>query len=100
MFLLHLIKRKNKKHKIVKFFSKKYLKYTMNTKTEKNQLIVAYFYVSKTIQKEPAKAIRFILENRHYFKNISDYDIDLLKKERFLTDDDIDNVDIRDFKNY
>lgn len=69
---------------------------------ENAKLIVSQMYVAKNIGNNTAKTIKFIVENRKYFPDISDSTIKQLMDEKKLTQEDIDKekcVNIIDINN-
>ena len=57
----------------------------MNSKFEKTYL--AHFFVAKGISKNPAKIIKFMIDNVNYFPGVN---FDDLKKNLNVTDEDIE----------
>jgi hypothetical protein len=48
------------------------------------EFLISYFYVSKTLKKDPKKAIEYIEKNRAYFKFVTDEWLIQIKKEHGL----------------
>jgi hypothetical protein len=57
--------------------------------TKAARAIVCQLYVAKGLKRNPAKMIKFIRENREYF-NIPDYQLESIKKENNVTEEDIE----------
>lgn len=60
----------------------------MNTKGAR--VIAAQFYVAKNLNRNPAKTVQFIIDNRDYFPSIDDDEIEKLKKEHNLTEEELE----------
>lgn len=56
---------------------------------DKSKIIAVYLYVSKNLDKNPKKVIKFIKSNIKYFPTITNKEIDQLMIEYNLTSDDI-----------
>ncbi len=55
------------------------------------RIIAANLYIAKRLNVQPAKMIKFILCNREYFPDITDEKLEAIKKEKNITDENIDS---------
>lgn len=53
--------------------------------SRESKLIISYMYVSKNLKKDPKEAIRYIKQNKDLFKNISEKQLEEVRKERGIT---------------
>jgi len=58
--------------------------------TKLSRVIIAQFYVAKGLEKNPAKIIKFIMDNKNYFPHADNELINKIKLEYNLTDEDIE----------
>jgi len=58
--------------------------------TRTARVIVAQLYVAKRLNVIPIKTIKFIMNNRDYFPDITDDKLNKLKQEKNVSDEDIE----------
>ena len=59
-----------------------------------SQVLIAQFYVSKNLKKNPASAIKFIINNREYFPNINEQTLEQIQKEHNITLENLENIKV------
>lgn len=68
--------------------------------TRLTRTIIAQFYAAKGLQLNPLKSIKFMIVNKEYFPYATDEWLDAIKKEKNITDEQLEKVKVTEFASF